>query len=347
MKTYSMNDAPLKIFGVPFYERTGRLERVPEELREKLERLKILGRRVPGARIGFRTDSKTLKVRMVLETLSVSREMSLFSGQSINVMAGNRRNARFLGLVVPADYESKTAEQEFRLSGEMQDIMLYLPRNEIVETVEISVDDDAVIEAPTPYRNGTVVYYGSSITAGGCCTRITNAYTTLLSDWLDFDFYNLGFSGSARGELEMADYINTFDMDVFVYDYDHNAPDAEHLRATHEPFFKRFREKHPTTPVIITSRPDIVGGTVFDARREAVRQTYLNAVASGDENVWFIDGETFFGKEDRELCTLDRCHPNDLGMYRMAKVYEPVLREILEKIGKRREDSQYGKCRNG
>ena len=87
--------------------------------------------------------------------------------------------------------------------------------------------------------------------------------------------------------------------------------------------------------LIMTSRPDIVGGTVFDARREAVRQTYLNAVASGDENVWFIDGETFFGKKDRELCTLDRCHPNDLGMYRMAKVYEPVLREILEKLGKK------------
>lgn len=337
-----MNDAPLKVFGVPFYESTGRWERIPAELREKLPGLSFLGRRVPGARIGFRTNSKVLKVTMVLETLSVDRGISVFGCQSINVMAGDRRNADFLGLVTPANYESKTAEQEFCLSGRMQDIMLYLPRNEIVASVEISVDDDAVVEAPTPYKNGTVVYYGSSITEGGCCARNTNAYTTLLSDWLDFDFYNLGFSGSARGELEMADYINTFDMDVFVYDYDHNAPSAEFLRATHKPFFRRFREKHPTTPVLMTSRPDFELDESGAARREVVRQTYLNAVASGDENVWFIDGETFFGKEERELCTVDRCHPNDLGMYRMAKVYEPVLCEILGKIGKRREDSQYG-----
>ncbi len=334
MKTYTMNDAPLKIFGVPFYYETGRWERVPAELRKSIERLAFLGRRVPGARVGFRTNSKKLVVKMTLETLSVDVGMSLFACQGINVMVGERKNAKFLGLVNPPNYSTKTAEKEFLLSGEMQDIMLYLPRNEVVEMVEVSVEDDAVVEAPTPYKNGTVVYYGSSITEGGCCARNTNAYTTMLSDRLDFDFYNLGFSGSARGELEMADYINTFDMDVFVYDYDHNAPDAQHLRATHEPFFKRFREKHPTTPVLMTSKPDFYPDTRNIERRAVVRATYDNAVASGDENVWFIDGEKFFGESERDLCTVDRCHPNDLGMYRMANVYEPVLREILIRIGK-------------
>ncbi len=326
-----MNDTPLKIFGVPFYYETGRWERVPEELREKLERLKFLGRRVPGARVGFRTNSKKLLVRMTLETLTLDVGMSLFACQAINVMQGQRPNRKFLGLVNPRDYETKTAEKEFTLSGELDDIMLYLPRNEVVASVEISVDDDAVVEAPTPYKNGTVVYYGSSITEGGCCNRATNAYTTLLSDRLDFDFYNLGFSGSARGELEMADYINKFDMDVFVYDYDHNAPDPEHLRATHEPFFKRFREKHPTTPVLMTTKPGFELDANAAERREIIRTTYENAKANGDENVWFIDGETFFGKTERELCTVDGCHPNDLGMYRMANVYETVLREIFKK----------------
>ena len=32
-----------------------------------------------------------------------------------------------------------------------------------------------------------------------------------------------------------------------------------------------------------------------------------------------------------DACTNDCTHPNDLGMYRMAKVLEPVLRGILER----------------
>ena len=53
--------------------------------------------------------------------------------------------------------------------------------------------------------------------------------------------------------------------------------------------------------------------------REVLRQTYLKARANGDEKVYFIDGETLFGEEDRELCTVEGIHPNDLGFYRMAK----------------------------
>ncbi|MBQ2709949.1 MAG: hypothetical protein IJF67_16870, partial [Clostridia bacterium] len=67
-----------------------------------------------------------------------------------------------------------------------------------------------------------------------------------------------------------------------------------------------------------------------DRRRAVIRKTYDNAVARGDKNVWFIDGESFFGDIDRELCTCDRCHPNDLGFYRMAAVVEPVVKAILE-----------------
>ena len=61
------------------------------------------------------------------------------------------------------------------------------------------------------------------------------------------------------------------------------------------------------------------------------KATYENAIKAGDKNVYFIDGETFFGETDRELCTLDRVHPNDLGFSKMASVVEPVIKSILEK----------------
>ena len=60
-----------------------------------------------------------------------------------------------------------------------------------------------------------------------------------------------------------------------------------------------------------------------------MRATYDNAVAAGDKNVWFIDGETLLAGEDAWLCTVDNTPPNDFGFHRMAAVIEPIVREML------------------
>ena len=113
-------------------------------------------------------------------------------------------------------------------------------------------------------------------------------------------------------------------------DYDHNAPSVDHLKETHEPFFRRIREKNPDLPVVMLTKPDYDYDARGAERRAIIRATYENAVAAGDKNVYFVDGETYFGSEDRELCTVDRVHPNDIGHYRMAAMVEPIIKKILE-----------------
>lgn len=334
MKTYNYFDAPLEVHGVPFFEETGKLERLPEYVRKAVPSLAFLGRRCPGARVCFRTDSPKITLRMTLETLTPDVGMAIYDCQSVNVMIGPRNNARFAGLLNPPDYNTKTIEKSFLKEPVMEEVTLWLPRNEIIGELTVSVEDGAVVAPPTPYRYPPMLYYGSSITEGACCCRVTNAYNALISQRLDVDYYNFGFSGAARAEQEIADYISTIPMSIFVMDYDHNAPNAEYLMRTHEPFFKRIRKDNPTLPVIFMSRPDFDYDAKSDERRQVIRTTYENAVAAGDENVWFIDGETFFGDTDRHACTCDCVHPNDLGFYRMASVIEPVVKKILqEKYG--------------
>ncbi|MCI8388421.1 MAG: hypothetical protein HFE63_08175 [Clostridiales bacterium] len=331
MKAYKYSDSPLEVHGLPFYEQNHLLERIPAEYREKLPSLEFLGRRCPGMRVCFRTNSTKFTIKLSLETLSPDIGMSIFACQSVNVLIGKRSDARFAGLVFPPDYNTKTAEKTFYKSSEMEDITLFLPRNEIIADFEVLVEDNAIVEAPTPYRYPAMLFYGSSITEGGCCNRITNAYNAIISNHLDVDYYNYGFSGNAKGEPEMADLINTITMSIFVLDYDHNAPSIEHLAKTHEPFFKRIREKNPTLPIIIMTKPDFDYSSENVQRRDIIRATYEHALADGDNNVYFIDGQSFFGDTDRHLCTCDCCHPNDLGFYRMAQCVEPVVKNILEK----------------
>lgn len=335
MKTYRYNEKPLEMHGIPHFEKHGKLERLPEEVREKVPSLNFLGRRCGGARLCFRTNSPKFTVKMEFETLGFDIGLSIYHCQSACVYIGERQHARYAGIVIPQNYEQKTVEKTFEKSSEMEDIVIWIPRNEIMADISVSVEDDATVEAPTPYKYPAMLYYGSSITECGCASKVSNGYTSMITMHLDVDHYNLGFSGSAKGEPEIADYINTIPMSIFVLDYDWNAPDPEHLRKTHEPFFRRIREKNPDLPIIIMSRPDFEYDVLSGERREIIKTTYNNAVAAGDKNVYFIDGEQFFGDVDRTFCTNDCCHPNDLGFYRMTAVVEPVVKKILEeKYGK-------------
>lgn len=102
--------------------------------------------------------------------------------------------------------------------------------------------------------------------------------------------------------------------------------------ATHERLFRTVRRAQPNLPIVMLSRPDVDGDPNADARRAVVRRTWENAKATGDEKVWFVDGATLFGKTDRDLCTVDGCHPNALGSLRMADAVEPFLREALASV---------------
>jgi hypothetical protein len=331
MTTYTIFDKPLKVSGVPFFEKNKRLARLPDELIGLLPCLDHLGRRCVGARVAFKTNSPLFTVKVVLKTLVVDIGMSIYASQSAQIMLGERENARHLGVVNPPNYNTKTFQKTFNKSSELEQITIYFPRNEQIETIEITVEDGATVTEPTPYKYPKpVVFYGSSITEGGCSCNSTNAYNAILSRWLDFDDYNLGFSGNAKGELVMADYINTIDMGAFVYDYDHNAPTVEHLANTHKPFFDRIREAHPNIPILMMTRPAEVYNDDMKARRDVVKATYNAAVAAGDKKVYFIDGEIFYGEKDRNLCSFDDCHPNDLGFFRMANTIRPVLQEMLD-----------------
>ena len=288
MKTYTHLDAPLRVCGVPHFEKSREFRRLPDALinQEILADIKHhrLGLRTPGARVAFRTDADEIRLRMTT-SCSFDLGMSVFAARTAYVYLGDRANMRYAGMLCPGTYEKASSELIIRKAAVMEEITVYLPRNEHVEAFEVELPDGATVTEPTPYSfadGKPIVFYGSSITEGGCSTIAPNAYTAMVARHLDADHINLGFSGHARGESCMADYINTLDMSVFVLDYDHNAPTVEHLAATHELFFLRVRKAHPTLPIIMMTRPNAPHSLRPDgelnadvaARREVVLTTY-------------------------------------------------------------------------
>lgn len=340
MKRYDCTpdrENPLHVYGLlPYYEGEG-FSKCRKSILKAIPRIEGLGHRSCGGRICFRTNAETFTLRMTLEQVCYDIGMSTYACSSADVYIGARPTAVFVGLLTPPgemrEKQNVTAERTFRKSGEMEDITVFLPRNETVTAFSVEIDDDAILSAPTPYRNAVpVVFYGSSITEGGCPTRIGCNYVSVLSNRLNIDVCNYGFSGNARGDLQFADYIIEQKPSVFVYDYDHNAPTPEWLADTHAAFFRRVREALPDMPIIMMTRPDFLCDEDAAKRRAIIRKTYDDAVAAGDKLVRFIDGGAIFPDYLRSQCSVDTIHPNDLGFCLMANALEPYLNEFLSRL---------------
>jgi hypothetical protein len=213
----------------------------------------------------------------------------------------------------------------------MHDILIHFPLYNPVDDVFIGLDEDAEVLPAKEYTCAKpIAFYGSSITQGGCVSHPGNAYFNILSREFDADIINLGFSDGCLGEKPMAEYLANLNMSILIYDYDHNAPTVEHLSKTHERTFKIIREKQPDLPVVMISSADRMAGT--PERKAVIYQTYQHAIKSGDQNVYFIDGDTIYAPVGRGFCTVDHIHPNDTGFLMMAKAVEPVMRTIIEGI---------------
>ena len=283
-----------------------------------------------GGRVRFRTDASKIAIKVCVPKSWKMPHMPLTGQLGFDMYVGEGRDPRYVKTFVPPVTTETEYGGEAVIDAGMKTVTLNFPLYHDVNDLFIGVPEGAIIERCADYSvKAPIVYYGSSITQGGCASRPGNAYQAHVTRHFDADHINLGFSGSARAEDAMAEYIAGLEMSVFVYDYDHNAPTNEHLRDTHERFLRIIRKKQPTLPIVIMTRPKLNLLKFERERLEIVKATYEKLRAEGDENVYFIPGT-----ELCEICgdhgTVDGCHPTDLGFYSMAMRVIKELEKILK-----------------
>ena len=90
----------------------------------------------------------------------------------------------------------------------MREITVHFPVYGTVKQLFIGVEEGCVLEKGCNYLyEKPIIFYGSSITQGGCASRSDTDYISILGKMLDSNFINLGFAGSCRGESAMANYL--------------------------------------------------------------------------------------------------------------------------------------------
>ena len=309
IKFYKIDEAPFKVYGV--FNENGKYRRMPECVAKSVsEGVYSLHSNTAGGRVRFATDSKYIAIYARMDRLGKMSHFALTGSIGFDMYADDQYVKSF---VPPFNIENGyEGIMEFEESAQRQ-ITINFPLYSNVNELYIGLENGAMLKEDEPYNNEKpVVYYGSSITQGGCASRPGMSYQAIVSRKFNYDYINLGFSGSAKAEDEMIEYIKKLDMSLFVYDYDHNAPSVEHLEKTHEKMFRAIRDKHPLLPVIMMSRPKWFLTAEEKTRRDIIESTYKKAIAAGDKNVYFLDGKAL-----TRLCKdsgpVDTCHPTDFG----------------------------------
>ena len=83
-------------------------------------------------------------------------------------------------------------------------------------------------------------------------------------------------------------------------------------------------------PIILVSKPNFDPDSREDAlRRNVIVTTYQCALVNGDQQIYFVDGQSLFQGYERDCCTVDTVHPNDLGFVRMAEALGIVLEKLI------------------
>jgi len=332
---YDIRNEPFKVYGLYNYVQELEFKRMPDKIaRATSEGVGILNRNTAGGRVRFKTSSPYIAIKVKMPSVTFKPHMTLAGSSGFDLYINKKGMSTFYKTFMPpVDMKNGYESIIYFNDNTEKDLTVNFPLYNDVTELYIGLQQASSVTNGAEYNHQTpVVFYGSSITQGGCASRPGNCYPAIISRKIDCDYINLGFSGNAKGEDIMADYVASLNMSVFVYDYDHNAPDIEYLVNTHERMFKRIRTAQPELPIIIVSRPDFYIDIPCDTqRRNVIYSTYINAINAGDKNVYYIDGQNLFKDENRDSCTVDGCHPNDLGFMRMAEVIGYIISTIILK----------------
>lgn len=243
--------------------------------------------------------------------------------------------------VCSAQPQGKTSERKIiaNMDPVEREYMLYLSLYDGVKALEIGVDEGAVLEQPavdSPSREKPVVMYGTSILQGGCANRPGMAHTNIIGRRLDREVINLGFSGNALLDLEIAELMASVEEPgLFVLDYAPNAWDYL-IDEKGEQFFRIIRDAHPDVPVIFIE--DVIfPHSIYDKnihaevtkKNNAQKRLFARLKKQGEKKIYYISADGMIG-DDGEA-TVDGIHFTDLGAMRYVEHVLPVFRKALKR----------------
>jgi hypothetical protein len=293
-----------------------------------------------GGRIRFKTDSTSLKLRIYHGSGALCLPHMCAVGTSgIDLYEGSPEKMTFWASNYPGSINCPYICAYFEnLPRQLREFTLYLPAYTPLAGLEIGLDLEAGVAEPTPFKcEKPVVFYGTSITQGGCASRSGNGFVPRVGRMLGIDAINLGFSGNGKCEPEVADLVGEIDAECFVIDCIANMTNTT-MKQRYANFVSKIRSRWPETPILLMTRicfafEHFRDGSDIDQIRDVmnavVLETYNKMKTQGDEHVYYFDSTEAVGLSENHP-TVDGVHLTDEGFRLLADALAPVLANIRQ-----------------
>jgi hypothetical protein len=205
-----------------------------------------------------------------------------------------------------------------------------------VTQLQIGIQKTATINKPVQPGIDTakrIVVYGSSVVQGAAASRAGMAYPAMLQRRTGYNCINLGFSGSAKMEIELAKYLATVPADCYVLDCIPNPTPGQITERSYN-FIKYLHDHQPATPIVLVETifrqnglwDQQVGATVRK-QNEEIRKTYERLKKEGVKNLYYLESDKLIGNDHE--ATIDGIHLTDLGFTRITDAILPLVKKAL------------------
>ena len=266
LKYYDVRELGLPVLGKGFDDcvrendtiSDGFYTRLPADLQGVVRKaVWDLGQNSAGLAVRFRTNSKCIGAEWrPLNNFGMSH-MTPTGVRGLDLYALVDGEWLFVGAGQPNGKKSRNVFIR-KMNGEMREYIMYLPLYDGVINLSIGIDSTAVIEKPhvadlvPSEKNLPIVFYGTSVTQGGCATRPGMAYPSIIERKLHRETVNLGFSGNGRMDKCLGDKIAKIPASMYVIDCLANCT-SQIVKDSTEHFIRAIVEANPDVPVLMVS----------------------------------------------------------------------------------------------
>ena len=310
-------------------------DRLPISYKEKVrEPIWDLSKASAGITVRFHSNSTSINLKWtVLNDLDMSH-MAATGIKGIDLYTKYNNKWRYVttagALVGLKTYQNKSIPadsiNEYELiknmTPEFREYKLFLPLYDGVTKLEVGIDSAASIEKATPSSEKPIVFYGTSITQGGCASRPGMAHTNIISRKLDVDCINYGFSGNGRMETPIVELISEIDARFYVIECLQNM-DSEQVKERVKPLVDIIRTNHPYTPIVLVENMMYTMAflnqtleTRLIEENTSLKNEYDKIIKNGTPNIFYIKDNKEFLVDNEG--TVDGVHLTDLGFKRYA-----------------------------
>jgi hypothetical protein len=313
--------------GIPESEKESPYDRLPITSKEKVRKaVWDLSKNSAGITLRFISNSSQIKIKWDL--LNDTRMNHMAEG--IDLYTRINGEWKYVNTGKPTGKRNE-AILVSTMPQENREFKVWLPLYDGITNIEIGIDSLASIEKPAFSTKLPIVFYGTSITQGGCASRPGMAYPSIISRKMDVDCINLGFSGNGKMEEAVVDVIGGIKASFYVIDCLPNMSVAE-VKERVSTLAQSLRSRNTNTPIVFVENIEYSKIFYEEATRkliqdknEALKTEFEKLKKAGMKNLYFISAKNAIGADNE--ATVDGVHLTDLGFMRMA---DHLIKEFLK-----------------